>query len=63
MDKQKKDTFEDLCKLDNLITSNTRNYQEDVNFIDSNESEDNETDHNIAHASFQPDGTNYFENH
>ena len=63
MDKQKKDTFEDLCKLDNLITSNTRSYQEDVNFIDSNESEDNDTDNPIAHASFQPDGTNYFENH
>ena len=63
MDKQKKDTFEDLCKLDNLITSNIPSYQEDVNFIDSNESEVDDTGHPITHASFQPDGTNYFENH
>ena len=63
IDKQKKDTFQDLCKLDNLMTSNTQNYREDVNFIDSNESEEEDADHPITHTTFQPDGTNYFENH
>mmetsp|Transcript_3145 Transcript_3145/g.3747 ORF Transcript_3145/g.3747 Transcript_3145/m.3747 type:complete len:394 (+) Transcript_3145:20-1201(+) len=63
MDKQKKVTFENLCKQDNLVPSSVQGYQEDVNFIDSNESEDDDTSQTITGSSFQPDGTNYFENH
>lgn len=62
MDKQKKDTFENLCKQDNLIPSTVQGYQEDINFIDSNENEDDNTNQ-AKNSSFQPDGTNYFENH